>query len=104
MSYVILSIQYKRNIIEKIENFLITNYNQESVEFNKKLKCYVEDGYDTATQKVFTGIDEELKCMGYDFDSHDECDFELEDLTIMDLSTVIDQLLEGNFKLLETTT
>lgn len=102
MSYVILSIQYKGNIIEKIQNFLITKHNQESIEFTKILKCYVDEGYDTSTQKVLTGIDEDLRCMGYDFDSHDECDFELEDLNIMELSTVIDQLLEGNFKVLET--
>lgn len=101
MSYVILSIQYKRNIIEKIQDFLLSNHNQESIEFNTKSSCYIEEGYDDSTQKVLTGINKDLKCMGYDYHNEDKSDFELTDLNISELLLIMDNLLEGKFNVLQ---
>jgi len=100
MSYVTLAAQYQAKLVEKIQNFLITNHNLESIEFNDKTSCFVEEGYDDPTQKILIGIDEDLKCIGNDYHIGDECDFELSDLSIMELSVIMDYLLEGKFTVL----
>jgi len=102
MSYVTLAAQAQKNLVEKIQNFLIVNNNQESIEFDEKTSCYIDEGFDDLTHVVLTGINEELNCLGSDYHVSDDCDFELSDLSIMELSCILDYLLEGKYKVLHT--